>query len=52
MAAARWRLTVGRYTATPSAVLIVFVTRSGIEASRFSPIAASFRNPETMLRVE
>jgi len=46
-------MTVGRCTlpASPS-VLIVFVTRSGIDASRFSPSALSFMKPEMILRCE
>ena len=35
--------------ASPS-VLIVFVTRSGIDASRFSPSSLSFMKPEMILR--
>ena len=45
-------ITVGRYAVPCGARLIVLVTRSGIEASRFSPIDASFMNVEMMRRCD
>jgi hypothetical protein len=39
-----------RLTCPPSAVLMVFVIRSGMDASRFAPMALSFMNPATMVR--
>merc|ERR1740130_2372239 len=51
MSPAKQLITVGRLaTPRPPARLIVLVTRSGIDASRFSPRLRSFMNPEMILR--
>mmetsp|Transcript_24953 Transcript_24953/g.50769 ORF Transcript_24953/g.50769 Transcript_24953/m.50769 type:complete len:297 (-) Transcript_24953:13-903(-) len=44
-------ITVGRHTGSSlSATLMVLVTRSGMDASRFDPSFASFRKPLTIFR--
>mmetsp|Transcript_36221 Transcript_36221/g.75342 ORF Transcript_36221/g.75342 Transcript_36221/m.75342 type:complete len:236 (+) Transcript_36221:902-1609(+) len=45
-------ITVGRNTADPLAVVIVFVIRSGMDARRLLPRVGSLRNPSTMVRFE
>jgi hypothetical protein len=47
-----WRLleTARAITCCPSAVLMVFVIRSGMDARRLAPMALSFMNPSTMVR--
>mgnify|MGYP007107843256 CR=1 FL=1 len=41
---------VGRFSTVPSAVVIVLVTRSGIEVSRFSPSPLSCMKPAMICR--
>mmetsp|Transcript_3165 Transcript_3165/g.6687 ORF Transcript_3165/g.6687 Transcript_3165/m.6687 type:complete len:215 (-) Transcript_3165:415-1059(-) len=52
MSPSKQLITVGRYTTPCERVLMVFVTRSGIEVSRLSPRDLSLRNPEMMCRLE